>query len=129
MVLLGFHHVQLAMPQGRESEAAAFYCDVLGFEQIPKPAQLAAKGGCWFRSGPLELHLGVDEPFTPARKAHPALLANDVEQLRARLRNAGVEPIFDTQLEGHERFYVHDPFGNRLEFIATATSGEVEPKA
>ena len=110
------------MPQGRESEAAAFYRDVLGLEQIPKPTQLAARGGCWFRSGRVELHLGVEEPFSPARKAHPALLVSDLEQLRTTLANAGVEPILDTQLEGHGRFYASDPFGNRLEFIAASRS-------
>jgi catechol 2,3-dioxygenase-like lactoylglutathione lyase family enzyme len=117
MAFIGFHHVQLAMPTGRESDAAAFYCDVLGFEQIPKPPDLAARGGCWFRSGQLELHLGVEEPFNAARKAHPALLVSNLEQLRSILTDAGIEVVFDTQLEGHERFYAHDPFGNRLEFI------------
>jgi catechol 2,3-dioxygenase-like lactoylglutathione lyase family enzyme len=117
------------MPQGRESEAAAFYCDVLGFEQIPKPTQLAARGGCWFRSGQVELHLGVEVPYVPARKAHPALLVSDLEQLRTTLAGAGVEPILDTQLEGHVRFHANDPFGNRLEFIAAARSREGEPDA
>jgi catechol 2,3-dioxygenase-like lactoylglutathione lyase family enzyme len=115
------------MPQGRESEAAAFYCDVLGFEQIPKSTQLATRGGCWFRSGQVELHLGVEEPYIPARKAHPALLVSDLEQLRTTLMNAGMEPILDTQLEGHGRLYANDPFGNRLEFIATSRSPEGEP--
>jgi catechol 2,3-dioxygenase-like lactoylglutathione lyase family enzyme len=115
------------MPQGRESEAAAFYCDVLGFEQVPKPTQLAKRGGCWFHSGQVELHLGVEEPYIPARKAHPALLVSDLEQLRTILANAGVEPILDTKLEGYGRFYVNDPFGNRLEFIAASRSREGEP--
>lgn len=118
----GFHHVQLAIPPGREDEAVAFYSHVLGFEQIPKPAHLRKRGGCWFRSGATELHLGVEDPFTPARKAHPALLVNDLEQLRNRLRRAGVEPVVDTQLEGHHRFYASDPFGNRLEFMAVDPS-------
>jgi hypothetical protein len=78
----------------------------------------------WFRSGQVELHLGVEEPCSPGRKAHPALLVSDLEQLRATLTNAGVEPILDTQLEGHERFYASDPFGNRLEFIAAGPSRE-----
>ena len=129
MGYLGFHHVQLAMPQGREREAAAFYCDVLGFEQIPKPTQLAGRGGCWFRSGPVELHLGVEEPYIPARRAHPALLVSDLERLRATLENAGVQPILDTQLDRHGRLYATDPFGNRLEFIAATRSHGDEPEA
>lgn len=129
MVYLGFHHVQFAMPQGREREAAAFYCDVLGFEQIPKPTQLAGRGGCWFRSGRVELHLGVEEPSTQARKAHPAMLVSDLEQLRATLANVGVEPTLDTQLERHDRVYANDPFGNRLEFIAATRSHGDEPEA
>jgi catechol 2,3-dioxygenase-like lactoylglutathione lyase family enzyme len=119
VTFLGFHHVQLAMPAGGESEAAAFFGEVLGFEQIAKPSDLAQRGGCWFRSGSVELHLGVEEPFVPARKAHPALLVEDLKDFRHRLQAAGVELIEDTQLAGHQRFYAHDPFGNRLEFIAT----------
>ena len=118
----GFHHVQLAIPPEGEGEAVAFYRDLLGFEQIPKPAHLRERGGCWFRSGATELHLGVEDPFTPARKAHPALLVDDLEELRTRLLTAGVEPVVDTQLEGHHRFYASDPFGNRLEFIAADPS-------
>jgi catechol 2,3-dioxygenase-like lactoylglutathione lyase family enzyme len=122
MAFLGFHHVQLAMPPGRERDAAAFYCEVLGFKQIPKPAHLAARGGCWFRSDHVELHLGDEDPFVPARKAHPALLVNDLEHVRGALTDAGIEIVLDTQLEGHERFYAHDPFGNRLEFIRARVS-------
>ena len=110
------------MPPGREGEAASFYCDVLGFEQIPKPPHLAARGGCWFRSAQIELHLGVEDPFTPPRKAHPAMLVSDLEAMRERLINTNLRPILDTQLEGHERFYADDPFGNRLEFISAIRS-------
>jgi catechol 2,3-dioxygenase-like lactoylglutathione lyase family enzyme len=120
VTFLGFHHVQLAMPAGGEAEARAFYAGVLGFEEVPKPPHLAGRGGCWFRSGSVELHLGVEEPFAPARKAHPAFLVDDLEDLRPRLQAAGVEPVVDTQLAGDDRFYAHDPFGNRLEFIARA---------
>jgi catechol 2,3-dioxygenase-like lactoylglutathione lyase family enzyme len=122
MAFIGFHHVQLAMPPGGERDAAAFYCDVLGFEQVPKPAHLAARGGCWFRSGHVELHLGVEDPFVPARRAHPAVLVSGLDELRAALTEAGIEIILDTQLEGEERFYAHDPFGNRLEFIGALVS-------
>jgi catechol 2,3-dioxygenase-like lactoylglutathione lyase family enzyme len=105
------------MPAGGEPQAAAFYAGILGFEQIAKPSDLAQRGGCWFRSASVELHLGVEEPFAPARKAHPALLVDDLEDLRRRLQ-AAVEVIDDAQLAGHDRFFAHDPFGNRLEFSA-----------
>jgi catechol 2,3-dioxygenase-like lactoylglutathione lyase family enzyme len=115
--ILGFHHVQVAMPAGREDDAVAFYAGVLGLEEVPKTGELAGRGGAWFRSGSVELHLGVEEGFVPARKAHPALLVDDLAALEERLRGAGVEPIPDVELEGHRRVYVSDPFGNRLELI------------
>jgi catechol 2,3-dioxygenase-like lactoylglutathione lyase family enzyme len=114
---LGFHHVQLAMPSGREAEAVAFYGGVLGLNEVPKPQELAGRGGRWFRSGAVEVHLGVEEPFVQARKAHPALLVDDLAGLEGRLRAAGVEPVADVELEGHRRVHVSDPFGNRLELI------------
>jgi catechol 2,3-dioxygenase-like lactoylglutathione lyase family enzyme len=117
MGFLGFHHVQLAMPPGREPDAVAFYRDILGFEEVAKPEHLADRGGCWFRAGPVELHLGVEGTFRPAYKAHPALLVDDLDAVGSRLRGAGVEPMADKELEGHRRFYVADPFGNRLELI------------
>ena len=117
VTLLGFHHVQLAMPAGEEPRAEAFYAGVLGLARVEKPADLAARGGCWFRSRGLELHLGVEEEFRPARKAHPALLVERLDTLEARLNEAGVETVRDVQLAGHRRFYAHDPFGNRLEFL------------
>jgi catechol 2,3-dioxygenase-like lactoylglutathione lyase family enzyme len=117
VTFLGFHHVQLAMPEGGEDEAVAFYAGVLGLEEVPKPAELAGRGGRWFRSGQVELHLGVDGGFVPAGKAHPALLVGDLAALEERLREAGVEAAGDIPLEGHRRVYVQDPFGNRLELI------------
>jgi catechol 2,3-dioxygenase-like lactoylglutathione lyase family enzyme len=113
----GLHHVQLAMPPGGEPEAQRFYGDVLMFDRVDKPEHLAARGGCWFRSGPLELHLGVEEGFRASSKAHPAVRVLGLAALRARLHAAGVAVETDTDLEGHERWYVRDPFGNRLEFI------------
>lgn len=105
------------MPAGREDEAVRFYAGVLDLEHVPKPDHLASRGGCWFRSGPVELHLGVEDGFRPARKAHPALLVANLPVLRARLEAEGVELAVDTQIEGRDRFYVSDPFGNRLELI------------
>jgi len=95
--------------------ARAFYGGLLGLVEIPKPAPLAERGGCWFRAGAQELHVGVEEPFAPARKAHPGLLAEDVSGLADRLRAAGHEVAFDAAIPGARRFHVADPFGNRLE--------------
>ena len=113
----GFHHVQLAMPQGAEAVAERFYAGGLGFDRVPKPAHLQARGGAWFRSGPTELHLGVDPGFAPSAKAHPALRVRGLGALRASLEAGGWAVETDTQLEGHERCYVRDPFGNRIELI------------
>lgn len=114
------HHLQLAMPPGEEDAAERFYSGVLGMRRVPKPPQLAGRGGCWFESGSLQFHLGVEPTFAPARKAHPAFLVGDLRAVEQRLRDAGAEIVWDEQLEGHERFYAADPFGNRLEFIAPA---------
>ena len=110
-------HVQLAMPEGREDEAAAFYEGLLGIARVAKPAHLAVRGGCWFERGHLKIHLGVDADFRPARKAHPALLVDDLPVLVERLRAAGVTIVDDEPLEGYDRTYVDDPFGNRLELL------------
>ncbi len=117
MRVLGIDHVQLAMPAGREAEARRFYAGVLGIPERTKPANLAARGGCWFERGALKLHLGVEPDFRPARKAHPALLVEDLTGLRARLEAAGHATREDEPLEGYRRFYADDPFGNRLEFL------------
>lgn len=117
-----FHHVQLAMPPGAEAERAAraFYGGALGMAEVAKPPALAERGGAWFGAGGLELHLGVEPDFRPARKAHPAIVVDDLDGLAARLRAAGAEPRFDADLPGHRRFYVDDCFGNRLEFLQPA---------
>ena len=119
MRLTGLHHVQVAMPVGREDDARAFYAGVLGLNEVPKPEHLRARGGCWFRSvdGSVEIHLGVEEGFRPARKAHPALLVDGLDELRRRLVDGGYEVHEDEQLAGYERCYGFDPFGNRLEFL------------
>ena len=117
MRILAIDHVQLAMPTGEEAEARAFYAGVLGLSEIPKPPTLAARGGAWFSNGKVQLHLGVEVDFRPARKAHPALLVDDLNHLEAACRAAGFSPQRDNELPGHERFYVADPFGNRLEFL------------
>ena len=115
--ILAIDHVQLAMPAGEEEKAREFYAGVLGLSEVPKPAVLAGRGGVWFASGPVQVHLGVEADFRPARKAHPAFRVQDLEALALRCRAAGYEPAFDTDLPGCSRFYVADPFGNRLEFL------------
>jgi catechol 2,3-dioxygenase-like lactoylglutathione lyase family enzyme len=115
--LLALDHVQLAMPAGGEARARAFYDGLLGLPEQPKPAPLAARGGCWFENAAVKLHLGVEADFRPARKAHPALLVDDLDALVARLEAAGVAFAPDDALDGIARGYVEDPFGNRIELI------------
>ena len=115
--LLGLHHVQLSMPPGEEEAAIEFYGGVLGLDQVPKPAELSDRGGVWFRSGQLEVHLGVEEGFQPAMKAHPAFLVEDLERMRARVEMSGYKVIESEQFSGFRRVHVRDPFGNRLELI------------
>jgi catechol 2,3-dioxygenase-like lactoylglutathione lyase family enzyme len=117
MPVLALHHVQLAMPRGREHDARAFYVGILGFTEVPKPAHLAARGGAWFETGGAVVHLGVEDEFRPARKAHPALLVSDLPALVAACDNAGYATSTDQPLEGFERVYVSDPFGNRIELM------------
>src|SRR6188472_1848844 len=106
VTVIRLDHVQLAMPPGRELEAIAFYRDMLGIPHVPKPAHLAARGGCWFERGDLKIHLGVEADFRPARKAHPGLLVDDLGALRAQLEAAGVAINSDEPLEGYDRCYV-----------------------
>lgn len=115
--ILGLDHVQLAMPAGGEGLARRFYGDILGMAERPKPAHLAARGGCWFERGGLRLHLGVEAPFHPAHKAHPAILVRGLAALRRRLESAGYVLAEDEPLEGFDRCYVEDPFGNRIELM------------
>jgi len=117
------HHLQLAIPPGAEAEARSFYGGVLGLEEIPKPPNLARRGGVWFRLGTLELHLGVEEGFRAARKAHPALLVEDLAGLAERCRQAGVPVTTDEPLPGFDRVYVADPFGNRIELLELLDDG------
>ena len=117
MPITGLDHVQLAMPAGTEDEARRFYEGVLGIPEVPKPPALAVRGGCWFESDTVKVHLGVDPDFRPARKAHPALLVADLTKLVETLRAAGVPVQDDEPLDGHDRVYVDDPFGNRLELL------------
>lgn len=117
MTVRRLDHVQLAMPAGREDEARAFYAGVLGIPEKAKPSHLARRGGCWFEDGPLKVHLGVQADFIPARKAHPAFIVDDVRGLARKLLDAGYRVVEDEPLEGYDRVYVDDPFGNRIELM------------
>ena len=121
--IVALDHVQVAAPAGCEEAARRFYGGLLGLEEIPKPALLAARGGVWFRVGAQELHVGVADPFAPAAKAHPALRASSREslaQLAARLEAHGVEVGWaDTgEIPESLRCFVNDPWGNRIELLA-----------
>jgi tRNA (Thr-GGU) A37 N-methylase/catechol 2,3-dioxygenase-like lactoylglutathione lyase family enzyme len=117
MTVTRIDHVQLAMPVGGEPEATSFYEGLLGLTQVPKPESLAARGGCWFVNADVQLHLGVEAEFRPARKAHPALRVDDLDAITAHLRDAGVDVRVDEPLDGSARVFIDDPFGNRIELI------------
>ncbi|MGA0601078.1 VOC family protein [Caulobacter sp. KR2-114] len=117
MTLQFIDHAQVAIPRGAENRAREFYEGLLGLPEQPKPPELAKRGGCWFESEAVKLHCGVEEPFHPARKAHIAFQVDDVQGLADRARAGGYEVIDDDLLEGFERIYIYDPFGNRLEFL------------
>jgi catechol 2,3-dioxygenase-like lactoylglutathione lyase family enzyme len=116
--ILAIDHVQVAAPPGSEDALRRFYGTLLGMEELPKPEAIRAGGGCWFRAGAQELHVGIEDPFAPARKAHPGLVASDLDAIRARLTAAGVSYEDDERIEGVDRLFVHDPGGNRLELRA-----------
>lgn len=116
-MILGLDHVQVAIPAGGEDSARAFYGALLGMAEVAKPAALAVRGGCWFTGGSAVLHLGVEEPFSPARKAHPAFLVAELDALFDTLTGAGYECVrADNEIPGVTRFHTFDPFGNRVEF-------------
>lgn len=112
-------HVQLAMPPGREEDARHFYRDLLGMKEIPKPPELAKRGGCWFESGGAQIHLGVESDFRPAKKAHPALRCRNYEGLLQRLCAANAEVHKADDIPGVMRCHVYDCFGNRIELVGS----------
>ena len=113
----GIHHVQLAMPPSGEAAARRFYSDLLGIPEVPKPVELARRGGVWFETATIRIHLGVEQDFRPARKAHPGLLVADLRMLAEQLTNAGYNVTDGEPMQGYEHLYVNDPFGNRLELL------------
>ena len=117
MAVLHIDHILIAMPAGREEEARAFYHGILGFTEKTKPPQLAARGGCWFEAGKLQVHLGVEKNFVPARKAHPAFIVDDLAGMTVKAKRAGYTVTEDVPVEGCDRRHIDDPFGNRIELI------------
>ncbi len=122
-MLTGIDHVQLAAPPGCEPAARRFFGETLGLQEIEKPAELNARGGVWYRCGSQEIHIGVEEGFSPARKAHPAFHARDYDALLQRLREAEIEVVEDDAIPGLRRCFVSDPFGNRIELLASLIEG------
>ncbi|MEC5423794.1 VOC family protein [Virgibacillus sp. C22-A2] len=110
-------HVQIAAPVGGEDKAREYYHEKLGFEEVEKPDLLKKNGGVWFQAGSVHIHIGLEDPFTPAEKAHPAIRVKDIGALKRHLDEVGVEYLADDRLPGADRFYAADPFGNRIEFL------------
>ena len=117
-MLDGIDHVQLAAPPGCEAEARRFFGELIGLEELEKPESLHARGGVWFRVGAQQLHVGVEQQFAPARKAHPAFAVSRYDELLARLRAAEVAVTDDASIPGVRRSFVADPWGNRIELVA-----------
>jgi catechol 2,3-dioxygenase-like lactoylglutathione lyase family enzyme len=115
---VALHHLQLAIPPGSEDACRAFYIGILGMTEIAKPSELAKRGGLWLRADALEIHLGVEEDFRPARKAHPGIMTSDIDDLSRHLESSGVDISWDSGFPGFRRFYALDNNGNRLEFLA-----------
>ncbi|PTI44530.1 VOC family protein [Staphylococcus succinus] len=113
----GIDHVQVAAPPNQEDIAREFYSNKLGFHELQKPENLAKRGGVWFQAGNHQLHIGVENDFTSAKKAHPAFEVKNINDLKTKLIEKNVDVIEDDNLEGAKRFYLQDPFGNRLEFL------------
>jgi len=120
MRILRIDHVQLAMPPLSEERARAFYVGVLGLSEVPKPAELAKRGGVWFQSGYAKVHLGVEVDFRPAKKAHPALIVEGLSEIVSQCEKAGYKTKPGASFDGYNRVHVEDPFGNRIEFMELA---------
>lgn len=117
MLIKRIDHIQLAAPIGGEDKARTFFQDVLSLQEVEKPLELKKNGGVWFSNGHIHIHVGIEEPFLPAKKAHPAFEVSDIEALASQITEKGASIQHDDRLPGAKRFYVSDPFGNRLEFL------------
>ncbi|MGE7934616.1 VOC family protein [Viridibacillus arvi] len=116
-VFISIAHIQLAAPKGSEDEAKRFFGDILGFREIEKPELLRKRGGVWFEFANYQIHIGIEEPFTPAKKAHPAFEIVNIEGLKSHLSKNDIKFIIDEDLPGANRIYINDPFGNRIEVL------------
>lgn len=117
-LITSIDHIQIAAPPNSEEEARGFYGEILGMTEIPKPENLQGRGGCWFQIGAQEVHIGIQEDFLPAKKAHPGFIVNALETLKLRLEKANYSIQEDAPINGRTRFFTNDPFGNRIEFLA-----------
>lgn len=115
--LVALDHVQIAAPKGSEKEAIEFYNGVLGLPIVEKPKTLQKNGGVWFSNGVINIHIGIEEPFVPAKKAHPAFIVHDLKDTMNYLKERSISFKEDFLLPGAKRIYVHDPFGNRIELL------------
>lgn len=122
-VFKSIDHVQLAAPKGSETKAKKFFNEILGFQEVEKPEALKKKGGVWFEFGNYQIHIGIEEPFAPAKKAHPAFQIENLEALKTHLAENEVSFTVDTDLPGANRIYIHDPFGNRIEILEWINGG------
>jgi Lactoylglutathione lyase and related lyases len=123
MSIIEIHHIQLAMPPGAEEIARSFYIGILDFTEIDKPSNLAKRGGVWFRSKSVQLHLGIETNFRPSKKAHPAFEVDDLASIEKRCMDSGHSVARDEPLSGYERIYVTDPFENRIELLQKTRAG------
>ena len=118
MKVLAIDHINLAIPSGEEEKGRVFYTNLLGFTEMPKPHQLAKRGGAWFKSGVVQLHLGSDDDFHPAHKAHPAFIVDNLDAMLEKIQLAGYETdSSQPPLDGYKRAHIFDPFGNRIELM------------
>ena len=113
----GLDHIQLAAPPHSETTARTFYGELLGMKELPKPENLKGRGGCWFQCGTQEVHIGIQKEFSPAKKAHPGFTVNGLQELKTRIESAGFVITEEPPIDGRQRFFTHDPFGNRIEFL------------
>ena len=121
MPILSLDHVQLAIPIGGEDRARSFYTGILGLTEVAKPASMAGRNSIWFAAGPVNLHLGIEEDFHPAKRAHPALVVDGLDEIVAACERAGLSTRPDTSVNGFRRVHIFDPFGNRLELMESTT--------
>ncbi|WP_456271472.1 VOC family protein [Bacillus sp. AK031] len=115
--IIGLDHVQLAAPEGSEGKARYFFGEILGMKEIEKPEKLKSGGGCWFQCGKQEVHIGVENEFSPALKAHPAIVVHNIDSLINRLEEFSIDVKEDFRIEDRKRIFINDPFGNRVEFL------------